>query len=531
MKKALKILSVFLSVILLFCACGKQTPTPAENPAESTTASGETPSNTDGNVRLPYNAADGVNPFFAKSYENLYLTRLLFMPLFTVTSSYDVEPLVAASININGKTATVSIKSGLKCHGSGNITPQDVVYSFNKAKASYAYSEMLKSVESASASGGSVVFTSSFEDNFVALKLVFPIVKENTAELQTDTPIGSGQYYFYENKLISTADESKTVELTSVNTSDSSLNAYKIGNTDIFFTDLADCNYTGLYGNYTPADLNNMVYLGFNENLGGLNKNIRSAISVLLNSEDIAEACYQGHAIPSKAPCNPNWSVYKAITDGKLNTAGDEERAKQIIDRCGYTRYAGKALTNGAYVLSFSLIVNADNKYRVAAAYSVADALNQAGFHILVEPLSFEDYSERIASGNYDMYIGEIKLDYSMDLSELFNKVQEETEKAEEAEEAEEATNTENTEATQEARKTAKDDLNKVWQSYLQMRAGKISYAEFYRVFVEYHPFVPIVFRTGAVFSSNNFGSDFSHFPCDLYSPTYGLEGNYELFS
>ncbi len=505
MKKALKILSVFLSISLLFCACGKQTKPSADVPSESSTLSGDTPAQTNGNVRLPYNAADGINPFFAKSYENLYLTRLLYMPLFTVSSSYDAEPLVAASISINGKTATVAVKSGLKCHGSGDITPNDIVYSFNKAKTSYAFADSLKSVESVAVSGNSVVFTSAFEDSFVALKLVFPIVKENTAELQTDIPIGSGQYYFYENKLISTADESKTVELTSVNTSDSSLNAYKIGNTDIYFSDLADCNYTGLHGNYTSADLNNMVYLGFNKKIGGLNKNIRSAIAVLLNSEDIAKVCYQGHAIPSKVPCNPNSSVYKAITEGKLELSGDTQKAAQIIDRCGYTRFAGKALTNGKYVLSYSLIVNGDNKYRVSAAYAVADALNQAGFYIEVKALSFEDYSERIASGNYEMYIGEIKLDYSMDLSQLLAEKQKEPENTEKTEDAEKTENTEKTEP------------NKALQSYSKMRAGKISYADFYKVFVEYHPFVPLVFRTGAVFGSNNFSGDFSHFPYDLY--------------
>lgn len=493
MKKAFKILSVFLSLSLLFCACGKQSQPSADAPSESSTASGDTPAQTNGNVRLPYNAADGINPFFAKSYENLYLARLLYSSLFTVSSGYEAQPLVASSISINGKNATVAVKSGLKCHGSANLTPSDVVYSFNKAKTSYAFADSLKSVESAAVSGNSVVFTSAFEDTFVALKLVFPIVKENTAELQTDIPIGSGQYYFYENKLVSTADANEFITLTSVNTAESSLNAYKIGNTDIFFTDLSDCNYTGLYGNYTAADLNNMVYLGLNEKIGGLNKNIRSAIAVLLNSEDLAQSSYQGHAVSCKAPCNPNWSVYKEQNVAQISTAGDSQKAAQIIDRSGFTRYAGKALTDGSFVLSFSLIVNADNKYRVAAAYAVADTLNKAGFYIEVKPLSFEDYNERIASGNYEMYIGETKLDCSMDLSQFFVQ------------------NGENSEETEQS---------PVAQSYFQMRAGKISYTDFYKVFVEYHPFVPLVFRTGAVFSSNNFRCDFSHFPYDLY---YGV--------
>lgn len=493
MKKSFKILSVFLSIILLFCACGKQ---PDTNDSETTTP--QTPQNNintpqtekNGELRLPYNKADGINPFFAKSYENLYLARLLYSSLYYVSQSYEAEPLVAASININGKNAAVTVKSGLACHGSANITPADVVYSFNKAKSSYAYSDSLKSIKSAAVSGNSVVFTSTFADNSVALKLTFPIVKENSAELQSDIPIGFGEYYFYENTLISTSGAKPTVALISVNTAQSSLNAYKIGNTDIFFSDLSDCTYTQLHGNFLSADLNNMVYLGFNGDLGGLNKNIRSAVAVLLNSESIAQESYQGHASACKVPCNPNWSGYKEGESVQIPLSGDKQTAAQIIDRCGFTRYAGKALTNGAFVLSFSLIVNADNKYRVAAAYAVADALNEAGFYIEVKPLSFEDYSERIASGNYEMYIGETKLDFSMDLSQFF---------------------------TEDGALSNGIEQEKTAKSYFDMRAGKISYAQFYKIFVEYYPFVPLAFRTGAVFSSNNFDGDFSRFPYDLY--------------
>lgn len=491
MKRLLKILSVFLSFILLFCACSKQTVTPENTTDGNSVASiNGVMAEKNSAVRLPFNEADGINPFFAKSYENLYLSRLLYSGLFTVNGDYEPEPLVAGAININGKTATATIKNGLACHGATNITPADVVYSFNMAKNSFAYSDSLKSIDSAAVSGGGVTFTSSFADSLVALKLTFPIVKENTADLQSDIPIGFGEYYFYENTLVSTNETKPTVLLTSVNTAGTAFNAYKIGNTDVFFNDLSDCNYTQLHGNFLSADLNNMIYLGFNGDNGGLNKNIRSAIAVLLNSQDIAQESYQGHATACKAPCNPNWAVYKECDASQISLSGDAQKAAQIIDRCGFTRYAGKALTNGAFVLSFSLIVNADNKYRVAAAYAVADALNAAGFYIEVKPLSFADYSERIASGNYEMYLGEIKLDYSMDLSQFF---------------------------LSDGTLSKGIEKEKTAKSYFNMRSGKISYGDFYKTFAEFYPFVPIAFRTGAVFSSNNFGGDFSHLPYDLY--------------
>lgn len=497
MKKTFKIISVFLALTLLLCACGKQTE-PLENTTDESAQiedSTKTGTETEKNaaVRLPFNEADGINPFFAKSYENLYLVRLLYSSLFSVISSYESEPLVAASIKIKGKNATVTVKNGLECHGAANITPADVVYSFNMAKNSYAYADSLKSIESAAVSGNSVIFTSNFADSSVALKLTFPIVKANTADLQSDIPVGFGEYYFYENTLVSTNGAKPTIDLTFVNTAESSSNAYKIGNTDILFNDLSDCNYTQLHGNFLSADINNMVYLGFNGNLGGLNKNIRSAIAVILDSESIAQESYQGHAIACKAPCNPNSYTYKECDSVGVSLTGDKTSAAQIIDRSGFTRYAGKALTNGSYVLSFSLIVNADNKYRVAAAFAIADTLNEAGFLIEVKPLSFDDYSERIASGNYEIYLGETKLDYSMDLSEFF---------------------------TEDGVLSGGIDGEKTAESYFNMRSGKISYGDFYKTFVENYPFVPLVFRTGAVFSSNNFDGDFSHFPYDLY---YGI--------
>lgn len=491
MKNTVKILSVLLIITMLFCSCGKA----AENNPESTTTAPDSTTGqaTDtmqrtGTVRLPFNAADGVNPFFARSYENLYLARLLYSSLFAVSSSYEPILSVAESINISGVTATVKVKSGLECHGSNQLTGADVVYSFYKAKNSYAYADMLSTVDSAVASGNVVEFTSNFADSFVAAKLTFPIVKADTADLQTDIPTGYGEYYFYENTLVSTSGKKENIRLIPVNTSDTSFNAYKIGNTDIFFSDLSDCNYAQSHGNAQSADINNMIYLGFNSELGGLNKNIRSAIAVLLNSEDICSESYQGHAVPCKLPCNPGSVNYKE--NENILLSGDAKKAADIIDRLGYTRYAGKALTNGAYVLSFSLLVNADNKYRVAAAYEIADTLNSAGFYIEVKALPFEEYSERIASGNYQIYLGEVKLDLSLDLSQFF---------------------------LEDGTLSSGIDKENIAKAYFNMRAGKISCTEFYDAFIASYPFVPIAFRTGYIFTSNNFRGDFSHFPYELY--------------
>lgn len=498
MKIAIKLISLLLCICVLFSACKPQEEAPEETtttPAESTTENNvnteDTFSKSDGKISLPYNESDGLNPFFAKSDENLYICKLLFEPLYAVDSTYTPNGVIAESISVNGNVATVKIKRGNSCRGSSDINADDVVYSFNLAKASYGWSDDLKGVSAAAKSNDYAVnFTLDYADTLLAGKLTFPVVKAGTADIETAVPTGSGDYYFLEGNLISLANSEKQIYLCSVSTRDSVEDALKIGTSDVFFSNMSDCNYTGASGNTQSVLLNNMVYLGLNSERGALTKYIRSAIAAKIDSDEIALSAYQGHAVASKLPVNPESAVNNEIT--QINTKGDKALADNIIDRCGYTRYSGKAKTNGAYLLSFTLIVNKDNKYRVAAAYSIADSLAECGFYITVKALSFADYKERITSGNYDMYLGEVKLDNSMDLSQFFLE-----------------------------NGTLGAGINKTDPAatqYFNYCAGKITAEEYYRIFAEEYPFVPVAFRTGYVITSDDIKLNLTQMPFSLYN-------------
>ena len=496
MKNGLKIIALFLCVVLLLSACKKE-----ENPQQTTeSTTEETTQNVvvessapkgDGEIALPFNETDGLNPFFAKSYENLYITQLLFESLFEVDSAYNIKNSIAKNVSVEGNIATVTLRNDATCRGSNPINASDVVYSFNLAKASYGWSGALNGISSATVkSAYSVDFTLDYTDIYVAGKLTFPIVKEGTADIATAIPTGSGEYYFSENKLINIADNSKTVSLYAISTRESAENAFKIGATDVFFSDLSDCNYSGVTGSVQDIVLNNMVYLGLNSDRGALTKHIRSAIATKLNSEEIVVSSYQGHGVAVKMPVNPESVLKNEITEIELK--GNSTLADKILDRCGYIRYSGKAKTNGAYLLTFSLIVNNDNKFRVAAAYNIADSLKESGFLIRVEALNYNDYQERISSGNYDMYLGEIKLDGTMDISAFF---------------------TENGFVSAGINKN-----EKAATEYFRYRAGEITAKEYYNVFIDEYPFVPLLFRTGYVVNSSDLTLDITEAPFSLYN-------------
>lgn len=494
MKNPLKIIALLLCVILLFSSCANNTPEEEPNTdtnEETTDVNTETLSKNDGVISLPYNETDGLNPYFAKSNENLYICRLLFDTLFSVDKDYNVNPEIAKSISVNGKTATVTLRSDAVCRGSQPINAYDTVYSFNLAKASYGWSGYLNGISGATAKSKYVVeFTLEYTDIYAGAKLCFPVVKEGTADIQDAVPTGSGEYYYLEGKLINVAESSKTLQLYSIDTNKSAENAFKIGVTDVFFNDLSNCEYVGISGKTEEVLLNNMVYIGFNSANGALNKYVRSAVAAKINSEDVVISAYQGHGEGVKMPVNPHANYYGSIS--QISTQGESSLAEKILDRAGFVRNSGKAKTNGAYLLSFNLIVNKDNKYRLAAAYNIADSLNEIGFYVNVQALSFADYSQRISAGNYDMYLGEIKLDGSMDLSQFFSE-----------------------NGTVSA---GIDKTGRAVKEYFRYRAGSISAEDYYEAFAEEYPFVPVLFRNGFVVTSADVTADLSKNPFDLYN-------------
>ncbi len=493
MKRYLTVISLVLCFALFFAGCkSEKEPQETDQTTETTTESVQNMGTVikDGKISLPFNKTDGLNPFFAKSYENLYLCNLLYEPLFSVDSTYKANPILAETINVNGTTATVAIRTNAECRGSNPINAYDVVYSFNMAKASYYWSGMLSGVNSATAmSNNSVQFSLSFNDQYVANKLIFPIVKSGTAETQSAIPTGSGDYYYIQNNLKNSKNTEKTIELYSIDTNKSSENAFKIGKTDVYFNDLSSCNYTSVNGADYSVQLNNMVYLGLNSARGALTKHIRSAIAAQINAEEIANSSYQGHATPIKLPINPESEIAKEIT--QIDVKSNKTLANSILDKCGFINYSGKAKTNGAYLLSFTLIVNNDNRYRVAAAYNIADSLKECGFLITVLPLSFADYNQRIASGNFDMYLGEIKLDSSMDISQFFGSG---------------------------AQSMGIDKSERVVTEYYKFRAGEITAQQYFEIFTEYYPFVPVCFRKGYAVFSGDVNPQTNKFPNNIYS-------------
>ena len=187
---------IFLCAVLLclsLCSCKKE-------PESSTSESGNGAAGQTTEIHsqaspfkavIGYYSSDSLNPYKTKSRTNQCVAPLIYDSLFKVSENYEALPLLAESIEIDGKKVTVSLRSGLSFSSGNAVTAADVAYSFVLAKSSPLYSDRLANVASCTDSADTLIFTLSVPDVFVASCLDFPVVERSRG--QKELPAGSGR--------------------------------------------------------------------------------------------------------------------------------------------------------------------------------------------------------------------------------------------------------------------------------------------------------------------------------------------------
>ncbi len=422
-RKIIKMFAVamicILSFSLIFSGCSDN----PDKPEQTTSVSGETPKT---NVlKLPYSQNDKLNPFTAESMLNQSICELIYDGLFVLDKNYKAKPMLASSYSQSGETLTVALGTARFSDGS-QVKPSDVVASFNSAKESPAYKNSLSGFEKATASGNSVVFTLSSKDPYAVNCLTFAVTKGGSTE---DRAVGSGRYVLSVNgvntvlKVQSSrstgfSPKIKEIGLYAVQDVNSLKYTLAIGGISFAFDDLRIGEYTRFSASTASVLMNNMVFMTFNKsgNSALSNEKIRQAINLLVDRSKIADTAFQGYAKAVYTPFNPDWNV---LSSKDYTVKADVEAAEKLLDEAGYKTKGGSVRSNGSQGLYLKLVVNKDNSFKNEAATSIKEMLSKANISVSVEALEEKAYRAAIASGRYDMYIGEIKLSDNMNLSAM----------------------------------------------------------------------------------------------------------------
>lgn len=478
MKKLVCILLSALIPALAFSACsGKKINLPL--PGAVTTAPVEPSTNEDGSLlaqaRLVYAKNDSLNPYEAKSSVNIRLLSLVYDGLFTLDSAYNLNGAVAKGSAGGTGTVNVMLDTSAKFSDGTPVRQSDIIYSFELAKKSETYGERLANFTDVTTPNPSnMIFSLAEPDIFAQNCLTFPIIKEGSDE---NRPTGAGRYIFTEDSgrlLLKINPERKgfspaitCFELTEIKDSTVTNSSLEIGSTCFSFDELANGTYTRVNAKTQNVLMNNLVYLGINGSNEYLaDPLIRRAVSAALDRNEIVTSAFQGHAKAAASPFNPEWYIISG-TDGAPTVENSD--ISSLLEQS----------ENNPGKIPFSLIVNGENGFKLEAAKQIRDMLAQAGITVMVYSLAREDFYTAVRNGDFDMYIGEVRLTDNMNLYPLFKGgrcsygV------------------TQNTQELSFAR-------------YEQMLSGECEPMDFINDFSSELPFIPLCYRSGLALYTNS---------------------------
>ncbi len=512
-----KLTVIFLCVVLLLglAGCGQD----KEN-TSSGNNKGENAKYKD-YMTLLYSAADSFNPYEAKTDVNGQLCMLLYEPLVKTDNEFNASNSIAQSVEINGNVCKVTLKNVVFSDGS-KLTAEDVIHSYNLARSTDgSYGKKLYEVVSVKADGNTVIFNLNSSDLYFKNVLDFPIIKKGS-EAVTDSdsvkqpPIGCGRYKVSEDrkslvlndKFFGKKSSIKEIRLINAPDKESVSHYVEIGAGDMYYSNIADGNILRMSGQKIDINLNNLVYLGVNLSSGDLAlRQLRQAISSGIDRQKICKDLYYNNAIAATGIYNPMFEDTKSVQN--IQTNANSQITIENLKEIGYNNFdkEGFYRKNGV-ALRFSLIVNKENRIRVNAAYAIAEQLRAVGIKITVSELPFADYTAKLQSGDFELYLAEVNLSENMDIRPLVLKGGTMAYGIKEVKPQTDVANPEETAPSET------QDWQTVVDSFYK---GSATVADVAMSLQTDMPIIPICYRTGILFCNDNIENISNSSKSDIY--------------
>ena len=483
MKKTISILICILTAFCILSACKKS----EELPSQETTAEEETtvlPAAEKG-ITLGYFEDKGFNPYKTDSPLNRNLLTLVYDSLFLVEDGYAVSPLIAEGFTNEGNKLTVTIKEELYFSDGSLVDPSDVVYSFNMAKDNSFYGKRLSNIKSATASDSSVLFTLGREDIFAEGCLTFPIIRAGDGGEKA--PVGSGRYilekkdgaYFLKaNEATTRKEEMSTdrINLVPVSADEGELYLLQTGDLSYFFDDLSDGEYTKIGANMVKMPLNNLVFISFNSEGIFAEESLKKAVNLAIDRTGLCDRVYEGMYRKTKSVFNPDWHIAASVpvSENPYNI----KEAEALLEKSGYIyAYSHNAYRSKNFeFLKVKLLVCSDTEAKLSLAKEIKKALEGIGIGVELHEKEYSEYISSLKSGDFDLYVGEIKLSPNMSLAPFFS--------------------------SGGSASYGADTDSVAAKAYFDFTEGAIDISTFVQVFDSTLPFIPLCYRDGMAYYS-----------------------------
>ncbi len=403
---------IALCILLTGCYSGNSTPDE------------ETASNKNSEFGISFVLEDTLNPITTQNSQNADFTGLVYEGLFEVDEHFNATPNLCESYSVNGTTYRIKLKRNISFSDGTPLTAPDVVYSLNLAKNNDTfYSSRLSNVESITASGSDIVLTLYSENAKLPQLLDIPIIKAGDASIA----IGTGPYKINVNEQINEYtlvqnsnwhkkevlpfDSIKMVQVTGI---DELIWGFESGNIDLLSLDPTGADPLQFRGEYNSTEIctSSLTYLGFNLNVTTFQKAaFRRAVSCMIDRVGAIEQNFAQMGIATTLPVHPNSYAYDNQIAETISYS--KEKAFEFFAAAGFRdeNNDGKLDTRKSY----SLLVNSENKSRVALAHRISEALTNIGITINVREEKWASFRNSLITGDFDLYLAEadIRADFN----------------------------------------------------------------------------------------------------------------------
>lgn len=377
-------------------------------------------------INLGVYGIDTLNPIATKSESVQKITNIIYESLFTIDESGKEQPMLASSYNVlaGGTQIEVTLKDGVKWHDGQNFTADDVVYTLSKLRGiDGLYSKISSKIHSFTAtSPNTVLITFVKAEPSPAHLLTFPIISSQASYSEDDTftPVGTGSYKFVSRGGTDMVLEpnlrwhegnvsERKIIVKILKEKNAVLEAFNAGGIDVITSDELSSGATPKSKSTSKTMISDrLVFLGFNTQSPVMTKAVRKAINESLDRKKIVEKDAYGKGLATEISINPeSWVMVK---DPKKTEASYPE---------DFMESAGYVIKDGVYhkddvMLTIRLLVNSDNLERCMLAESMATTLKTAGFNVVLEKVSYEEYVAKIGYDDFDMFIGETEVGNSL---------------------------------------------------------------------------------------------------------------------
>ena len=348
-----------------------------------------------------------MNPLDNLNTENIQMLNLIYESLFVCDSTQKAKPLLAEgySVSADGLSWSITLKNNIRWHDGSIFNANDVVYTYNYVidkENSYFYPNVINIKSVVPVSDYEVCFNlHSPQANFANL-LEIPVIKSG------GYAIGTGPYTYQktENKIIYlTANKDwhkgkvniKNIYVKIMPDSETSTFAYVSKEIDVVSVNSGNdmgkytSNSDNIIGDYTS---NKFTYIGINTNSEPLsNRLFRKAISHAIDKETINSQVLLSHGSVANSCMNSNWWVYNpAVTVYAYN----KDKAVNVLNE----------VKKNMKLSEISLLVSNKNPDKEKVAELIKQNLADCGITMNIESVDWQTYSDRIATGNYQMYLG-----------------------------------------------------------------------------------------------------------------------------